>query len=1605
MAYNKFDKQYNKFDKFDKPYITLPLIDNRNMLELFNLSNQMDSQEILQFSMINQIPLYICNDTNSNNLIHSILQNDTKNKNEAVRLNIIKFLVNNEVNPDQPNKFNQTPLHIACKKQYHNICKYLIEECKVNINYKDDIGFTPLHYLLNGNTELIETNEIQEFIQPKNSDNFYHDKIKEIKILIWEEIKNKPFFDSLRNTIDYYINNMKEEEDSVMKDLNNKMINMNKPQDLIIQKEVIVDYSKKIDKNIKKLFNNFNLSDENDYNINYKIKLKKLIKDSCKEFKNKIEQQFHDDFQLNEQPILDLYNRIEFNNVNNNVNDLFDRATKSIEPESDTKLWKNIHKQLIHNNSLDFADNVINLDSLTFIGGSRLPDISNNIDDTFITNNLTKNITKDITKDNDLIEFINLFDIIIDELVSVSKDSTDKYTFQNKYKNEITNKTKHLEMYNEYCKILCKNDASDTNLIYTINKSTLIYFQCLFSEKYSYSTFKRLIFFDKVIKDKNNNVEINNLLLYNCFIEDDSKITVNLPIDDTFLKTMSATDTYTEKINYMLKNNKYLPDKKLYDLIYFLKNDIYITHYKEVITNGSINIINQLTSAIVSYEDKILTLLNLQTSPSLKGIHNIIQKTDDETNNISVFKFDEAFYLGLSYSGLIPEFPDDLYDIRINKHKCNFTKLLPFNYKKNGINKNNDEYKNIIYQYRPPYVGSIISFYENQFNKYYSLLKKLIFTNSDSYYRFINDLLIKKKVTDITTSYYLYYQFIVTINKLNEELINEYKKLINKYKKLGFEFSINININIDINYILKFMNDINGYIFLYYNYLKTSPKQLPKQLPKFLYNELTITENIFNYVLDDDANNIDLTDLLGGASINNNHINNEINKSSITDSTIDIDNIDENMLFNLYLNQIVINLESDNYTNNPTKDYLPPSIKSVLYEFYEINKLNIMKDLVNKMNTTPPPPSPSLRDLLKNLIELKGFVADTINMTLYLSKIIDELFKNQAEIILHNAIMKKIVKILKLSDEGAADIFNNTVLNISDDTLLSYSNIDFEKSDDEKKYVNNSYIFLNEYNKNKDQFKIYPFEYSNITLLKQFFGLKIDYKIIELLINNNASVYELDNELNPCISILFKNKHFKTLETLNNLDINYKKFNFKKDPVLQIKTESLNHINKVLNNENEYLKIFEQFVNPQYESIINIMSINENFGFNVMNYTQESFYMCFYLINEYITDNLLNFKDKIDKDTILNFLNIKELELNEVYLYRLYNDIPSNKNKLIVSNYINSKINEIENSINEIENNIINNKTKKNNSIIDNINKNIDIINQLKNPLATNYNINDKIDEINNKIGTRDIKNLYPPTKLSSPSITTTKDKKIIGSYESKVNDTCYICHWLRLFKDETNLSQSPNLSLIRILLKEQSDIQNNNINIDLINKFWYQTQILCNEYFDNPKYTTKNKPLSFINRVLIHLTKHVICFNIEFILRDLFFKNLKLKTNDFKYINRYINYILDTVVIKQDKTFINILYNELPAKFVQNSTNIFTDYEEKVNFEPQSIKEILNELFNSLIIEEKSELMTILTKNVANYFDSFVPKLINNWYVVMENVFKFSINQYRLNSINKLLK
>ena len=133
--------------------------------DLISKAEDMDTQDILQYSLINKYPIALVADKLGNNLIHLTINNPKKIKSEFNKLNFIKFLIQNNVNPDQPNKENQTPLHLACQFQYETIVDLLFEY-EVNTNYKDNNGLTPLHYLYTGNIKLFQEKEIKEFIIP-----------------------------------------------------------------------------------------------------------------------------------------------------------------------------------------------------------------------------------------------------------------------------------------------------------------------------------------------------------------------------------------------------------------------------------------------------------------------------------------------------------------------------------------------------------------------------------------------------------------------------------------------------------------------------------------------------------------------------------------------------------------------------------------------------------------------------------------------------------------------------------------------------------------------------------------------------------------------------------------------------------------------------------------------------------------------------------------------------------------------------------------------------------------------------------------------------------------------------------------------------------------------------------------------------------------------------------------------------------------------------------------------------------------------------------------------------------------------------------------------
>ncbi len=142
-------------DKFDKPYRVPEFHDKNKENKLFELVQYSDINEIIQHAQQNKVLLNSAN-VNGNNLIHELILNDTLK--EDLILNSIKILVNNNVNPDCPNQYNQTPLHLACEKQYESIVNYLLS-LGVNPNYQDNIRQTPLHYACVGLIEYVSISE------------------------------------------------------------------------------------------------------------------------------------------------------------------------------------------------------------------------------------------------------------------------------------------------------------------------------------------------------------------------------------------------------------------------------------------------------------------------------------------------------------------------------------------------------------------------------------------------------------------------------------------------------------------------------------------------------------------------------------------------------------------------------------------------------------------------------------------------------------------------------------------------------------------------------------------------------------------------------------------------------------------------------------------------------------------------------------------------------------------------------------------------------------------------------------------------------------------------------------------------------------------------------------------------------------------------------------------------------------------------------------------------------------------------------------------------------------------------------------------------------
>lgn len=390
-------------NKFDKPYRILPNIDIGKGSQLFTLASKLDTHELLQFSLINQIPLNYENE-DGECLIHHVVDIDPRKASEHSKLNVIKFLVQNGVNPDKPNKYNQTPLHLACSQQYPIIVKYLLE-IGVNPNYQDNMGLSPFHYLLTGKIKTIEPTDVMDFIPPpKNKVVDKSQNILEIKKKLWELIKytsdyeNLPLLKTLENTINGII-----EEDPIVvnrrlesfKIIQRLASNESSPNKFAEIKETINVSRKTLTDKILKLFNN--LPEINNFEIHSKELTswsplshgkESLIKNGNvkRTLKNEMQQAADNIKKLNDHldipqveiaPIGDFFNGFirSIPEINRQIIDAPDGSDFSFYngtfDDNTLGLYNQANDRFRHALALDNASDIIDFDNLKYVAGPR----------------------------------------------------------------------------------------------------------------------------------------------------------------------------------------------------------------------------------------------------------------------------------------------------------------------------------------------------------------------------------------------------------------------------------------------------------------------------------------------------------------------------------------------------------------------------------------------------------------------------------------------------------------------------------------------------------------------------------------------------------------------------------------------------------------------------------------------------------------------------------------------------------------------------------------------------------------------------------------------------------------------------------------------------------------------------------------------------------------------------------------------------------------------------------------------------------------------------------------------------------------------------------
>jgi hypothetical protein len=1650
---SKFDKQ---FSKFDKPYINVIKPDENKIKDIIQYALEMDTQSLLQYSLINKVPLAIVIDSNGNNLINQTILNTNKIKSEFNRLNFIKFLVQNQVNPDQPNKDNQTPLHLACQFQYQEIVKYLVS-LNVNTNYQDNFGYTPLHYLLTGNITIYNEKPIKEFVVASNNKNDRKEELLDLKKDLWNELYTnyEPFF----KTLDKNINQSIKENDKINKEtlLFQKEI-LKTGNDSVLINQKVLNFKKTLSDLAQEKWHNFPNSDDIelheadtysltiDKNIGVikNANIKKSVKDKLKNTMDDINNQIVNyNFKLN-------FDNDPFQFFDDDIKKIIQELVRTGRgPANFENLLNTYYRKHLHDKAKDFADNIIDEDDLSYVGGSRKVTIIETNYDLHLRelnnlNTIQEKIIYILTRSEDL---------SIDKVKKLAKDLFNDF----KQTGGGLNPNAQPFIPNQGAQPAAQSRSpprggpgspprggpgsplrrgpgsplrrgpgsplrrgpgsplrrgpgspprggpgspprggpgsplrrgpgspprgapgsappaplgtvpsappaplgtvpsappaplgtvppAPPGTVPPAPPGPPPSIRCINSNKAEYD---RLIkeLYELIFITKPKNV---GSIVYHKFVKfftNCSPTRLNCEIHKIFFRLISAlindpvnlgssliqTLKIDEFNNYQINNN-------LDGWIQFLFDNNTLVRPSD--PKVLLNYYNDMTFKFpkIYLIDLIyyLSKNNIKDTkpPSTQG--NIFINIDVKNDNNNAIhkpfydaKFEEAKYLGLQYHGCLPhlKYPDSRGKFRLRN---GFT----FNPRpSNDQNVPNNDF------FLP-------------FN-YYTNSRIINIPNMD-YYKYKDGQYRPPVIESLQIMYYRYLNALNedlenNLNKTNtivRELLSISRKVSDVYIKYLFEVNLITNRQkailarskikdvelFDFNTFSTKINNINFYIFMYYYLFK--PDRIIN-LPEFIYSKLIIYNDPYN------------------------EVNREIVQSGGAINLTNLDFLDEFFTGLLDINNNVFlydKLES-----------LPPSLFNNLHEYYELNKKKFIVEILQKIKDNEKIKIFSVKINLKE-DDKQNFIYISV------AKLIEEIIKNYAEYALNTAIINIINN---LSNVPITKLVNkpfeiNIVLKDTVNKLLKIQD----------NITNTNREFLLNFNKISDpnvsskcSFIIYPNDYTTLNLLNQKYCIEINKDILVSLLKGDAQPLLLDNDGNTCISNTIKIFNYKIIEEIINNGVELNQFDF-------IKNELKNHTEKMY--KNNYKESLENFTKVQFEDIKMKILSDESTGNNVLYNLKNSFMMCFYLMNEYLTDYLWRFdKDYTDEDftNIMILLDMNKNNIKYNYLNDVCNEnstkLPDSDTSLIRREFLdlfkNKKI-EINNYIDRLNN------EKMNLDLIKLSSKKID--DKISKAEKDKNEINKKIDEFS-KITEEKYINVILPQK-----------EEIILTY-NRLTDKgkgVYSEMWDLLFNNY-NLDKSYNLSLLKILNLQKDE------NMLIIGKYFEHLSELAVSYFENPKFINKkdNKVLTYINDILVHLTKNILCFGIESMTRKIIINHLMniYPTYEIKDLNGITDRLFSD-------NFKNMLYNELPELFVKNSVPIFENMEEKTSFIPKTAAEFLEELFLNLQNTEESTIidnviLSALNKNITNYFEMITYNTIINWYVVCENTLKFVINHHRI--------